>query len=272
MVADRAWRRWTGHAAAYLVLAALSAFALAPLAWLALTSVRPQAGTASGWTLQHFSALWLRSDVGRLFGNSLVVLAMALPVTLLAAIPAAYAVARLGFRGRSLVWHGAVLSRMVPPVTLLVPLFVAMSHAGLVDTRSGLAVVEAGLVLPATIILMRSFFEAVPAELEEAALIDGCSRLGTVLRIALPLTRAGIGVSAVAAAIIVWNELLLALMLTSSAASRTWPVGLRLMVGEFQLPVGELAAGGMLGLLPMLLLFALVHRGLVAAGLKAPLS
>src|SRR5690349_6542832 len=139
MVADRAWRRWTGHAAAYLVLATLAAFALAPLAWLALTSVGPQAGSAAGWTLQHYGALWLRSDVGRLFGNSLVVLAMALPLTLLAAVPAAYAMARLGFRGRGLAWHGALLARMVPPVTLLVPLFVAMSHAGLVDTCPGLA-------------------------------------------------------------------------------------------------------------------------------------
>ena len=110
---------------------------------------------------------------------------------------------------------------------------------------------------------MKGFFDAIPSELEEAARIDGASRLTAMIRVILPLVLGGLVATSVFVAIGAWNDYLFALMLTSSAGSRTWPVGLQLMVGEFQLPWGTLAAGGMLSIAPVVILFAIVKRALV---------
>jgi multiple sugar transport system permease protein len=102
-----------------------------------------------------------------------------------------------------------------------------------------------------------------PPDLEDAARIDGCTRLGALARVILPVVRNGVLATTVFVAIAAWNEFLFALMLTTSAGSRTWPVGLQLMVGEFQLPWGMLSAGGMISILPPVILFALVQRTMV---------
>jgi multiple sugar transport system permease protein len=127
----------------------------------------------------------------------------------------------------------------------------------------GLALAYSSFLLPLFIWLVKGFFDALPPDLEDAARIDGCSRLGALVRIALPLARNGILATSVFVAIAAWNEFLFALMLTTSAGSRTWPVGLQLMIGEFQLPWGALAAGGVLSIIPVVLLFALVQRTMV---------
>jgi multiple sugar transport system permease protein len=134
---------------------------------------------------------------------------------------------------------------------------------GLLDSHLGLALAYSTFLLPLCIWMLKGFFDAIPIELEEAARIDGCTRLGALFRIVLPLARPGLVATAVFVAIGAWNEFLLALMLTTSQGSRTWPVGLQLMVGEFQLPWGQLAAGGIMSILPVIAFFALVQRALV---------
>jgi len=134
---------------------------------------------------------------------------------------------------------------------------------GICDTRIGLALAYTAFLLPIFIWMMKGFFDAIPSELEEAAQIDGCTRLGAMVRVVLPLVQGGLWACAVFIGIAAWNEYLFALMLTTSSGSRTWPVGLQLMVGEFQLPWGALTAGGILSILPVLALFAIVQRSMV---------
>ena len=138
-----------------------------------------------------------------------------------------------------------------------------MRNVGLLDSRFGLALAYTTFLLPVFIWMMKGFFEGVPADLEDAARIDGASRLGAMVHIVLPLVLSGLVATAVFVAISAWNEFLFALMLTTSTGSRTWPVGLHLMVGEFQLPWGALAAGGIMSIIPVILLFAIVQRALV---------
>jgi multiple sugar transport system permease protein len=112
--------------------------------------------------------------------------------------------------------------------------------------------------------MLKGFFDAAPRELESAARIDGSTRIGAMFRIVIPIARNGLVATCVFVAIASWNEYLFALMLTTSQGSRTWPVGLQLMVGEFQLPWGMLAAGGMISIAPVIVLFAIVQRVMVA--------
>jgi multiple sugar transport system permease protein len=153
--------------------------------------------------------------------------------------------------------------RMFPAVMIIIPLFILMRGLGLLDSRFGLALAYTTFLLPVFIWMMKGFFEAVPNDLEDAARIDGASRIGAMVRVVLPLVVGGLVATAVFVAIGAWNEFLFALMLTTSTGSRTWPVGLQLMVGEFQLPWGSLAAGGIISIVPVMILFALMQRAMV---------
>jgi multiple sugar transport system permease protein len=153
---------------------------------------------------------------------------------------------------------------MFPAVLMIIPLFIVMRNVGLLDSSAGLAVAYTSFLLPLFVWMLKGFFDAAPKELESAARIDGSTRIGAMFRIVIPIARNGLVATCVFVAIAAWNEYLFALMLTTSTGSRTWPVGLQLMVGEFQLPWGMLAAGGVISIIPVIVLFALVQRVMVA--------
>jgi multiple sugar transport system permease protein len=259
-------------ACTYLLAAIIVAFCICPIVWLVLTSLKLESDivTSEGviylpsrLTLQHYAEVWSQTDFPTLFRNSLVTALTTIGICVLCGTPAAYALARQTFRGRRTLLLSLLVVRMFPAVMVIVPLFVIMRSLGLLDSNVGLALAYSSFLLPLFIWLVKGFFDALPPDLEDAARIDGCSRLGALVRIALPLARNGILATSVSVAIAAWNEFLFALMLTTSAGSRTWPVGLQLMIGEFQLPWGALAAGGVLSIIPVVLLFALVQRTMV---------
>ncbi len=214
-------------------------------------------------TLDNYVAIWTQSNLPALMWNSAVTTMFTVAICVVAGTMGAYSLSRLRFRGRENVLLFFLILRMFPVVLMVIPLFVIMKNAGLLDTRIGLALAYTAFLLPIFIWMMKGFFDAIPAELEEAAQIDGCTRLGAMLRVVLPLVQGGLWACAVFIGIAAWNEYLFALMLTTSSGSRTWPVGLQLMVGEFQLPWGALSAGGILSILPVLALFAIVQRSMV---------
>jgi len=214
-------------------------------------------------TLANYVAIWTQSNLPTLMRNSAIVTTFTVLICLAAGTLAAYSVSRARFTGRQQVLLFLLVLRMFPVVLMVIPLFVILRGAGLLDTRIGLALAYTGFLLPIFVWMMKGFFDAIPPELEEAARIDGCTRLGAMVRVVLPLVRGGLFACAVFVAIGAWNEYLFALMLTTSSGSRTWPVGLQLMVGEFQLPWGALSAGGMLSIIPVLVLFAIVQRSMV---------
>ena len=246
-------------------------FSTLPIVWLLLSSLKAEEEIVSAAvrylperiTFEHYRAVWWQSNYPALLLNSAVTTALTVAICLAAGTPAAYALSRHTYRyGRELLL-AFLLVRMVPPVLLIVPLFVLLRHAGLLDTSAGLALAHTSILLPLFVWLMKGFVDAVPEELDDAARLDGCTRLGALVRVVLPAARNGLLACTAFVAIASWNEFLFALMLTTSAGSRTWPVGLQLMVGEFQLPWGMLSAGGVLSILPVAVLFVLVQRSLV---------
>jgi multiple sugar transport system permease protein len=266
-------KRKTADRLAQFAAFLLAAFCLFPIVWLALTSLKlpEEITTARGvvwWpsalTFRHFVSVWATTDFPALFLNSLRTTGITLLLCLVLGVPAAYALSRQAFRGRRALMLGLIGLRMFPAVMMIIPLFLIMRNIGLLDTSLGLALAYASFLLPLFIWLMKGFFDALPPELEEAARIDGCTRLGAMVRVALPLARNGMAATGIFIAIAAWNEFLFALMLTSSGGSRTWPVGLQLMIGEFQMEWGILAAGGILSIIPVVILFALVQRTMVA--------
>jgi multiple sugar transport system permease protein len=264
-------RRRLGELCIWLLGLLITLFAIFPIVWALLTSLKREAAIITTVmqyiprevTFENYLAIWTRSNFPTLLVNSMVVTAITVVVCAVVGTLASYAIARCQFRGRRELMLFYLVIRMFPAVMIIIPLFILMRNVGLLDSRVGLALAYTTFLLPVFIWMMKGFFDAVPLELEDAARIDGCSRIGAMVRVILPLVVGGLVATAVFVAIGAWNEFLFALMMTTSTGSRTWPVGLQLMVGEFQLPWGTLAAGGIISIIPVVLLFALVQRALV---------
>jgi multiple sugar transport system permease protein len=152
---------------------------------------------------------------------------------------------------------------MFPPIVSIVPLFLLMNRLDLLNTRLSLALVYTSFNLPVVVWMMRGFFEEVPIELEEAALVDGMSRLGTFLRIALPLAAPGLAATAVFCLIVAWNEFLFALVLAQTDAAITLPVGIAGQVTQYEIRWGAMSAAGVLAMIPVLIFAFAAQRYLV---------
>lgn len=251
-------------------------FSILPLIWLVITSLKTEAEIVSDkltyWpeslTFQNYIDVWAQSDFPKLMLNSLVTTTYTVSICTVAGAIAAYSFSRFRFPAKGPLMLGYMVIRMFPAVLIIIPLFLVLRNLGLLDTRIGLALAYSSFLLPIFIWMMKGFFDAVPTDLEDAARIDGCTQLGAMTRVAFPLVKGGLAACAIFVAISAWNEYLFALILTSSSGSRTWPVGLQLLIGEFQLPWGLLAASGVISVMPIVILYAVVQRTLVQ-GLSA---
>lgn len=278
--APRVRRFNIGEIAIRVALAALVVFALFPILWFVYTSFRNESDIISrsasfipnGVTMDNYIRTWSQTDFPRLMFNSLVVVLWTVAISLTLGSLAAYSMSRSRFRGRGSVLSIFLSIRVIPAVLLLIPIYILMMQANLLDTRIALVLTYTTFTLPAAIWFMKGFFDSLPVDLENAARVDGCTRLGALFRIVLPLVRPGLAATAILIAIESWNDILFALLLTSSTESRTWPVGMKMLVGEFQLPWGQLAAATVLSLIPVVIAFAFAGRamieGLTAGGLK----
>jgi multiple sugar transport system permease protein len=250
----------------------LGLFAILPLLWTFYTSLRtnvdinkfPAKISLSNLSLDAYFGVWRDTNFPMLIKNSLIVSTLTVIVSLSLGTLAGYALSRSKFRGRQGVLLVYLAIRLVPGVLLLIPLYLFMNKLGLLDSYIGLVLAYTTFTLPATIWLMKGFFDSLPPDLENAARIDGCSRMGAMWRISIPLVLPGLAATGTLTAITAWNDVLFAMLLTSSDRTRTWPVGLREMIGEFQLPWDALTATSILSLLPVVIGFALVGRKMVA--------
>ena len=263
-----------------LGLFSLLLFALFPIVWTIYTSFRVEMDIIKKPTELAFSELnfnayrevWSETDFSVLIKNSLITSFLTMVMSLTLGTLAGYALSRSSFRAKETVLLVYLLVRVIPGVLLLIPIFLLMQRLNLLDTHFGLALAYTTFTLPAAVWLMKGFFDGLPIDLENAARVDGCSRLGALWRVVLPLVLPGMAATATLVAIEAWNDVLFALMLTSSIDARTWPVGMKLLIGEFQLPWGQLTATAVLSLLPVVLGFSLAGRhmvaGLTAGGVK----
>jgi len=259
---------WTTH---YLLISVYVLFALFPLFWLVKVALTPNDLLYSEgvrlWpsrtSLEHFVFVLSHSEFPLFFRNSLIVSGATSAVSTLLASAAGYALSRFVFRGKSLLVALMLITQMFPLVMLVAPMFRLLVPLGLVNTLTGLIVVYTAFNVPFATFLMQSFFDAIPRDLEEAAMIDGTTRFGAFRRIILPLTLPGLAATAGFVFTAAWSELLFALMLNSSARASTFPVGLLSFVSKFSVDFGQMMAAGVLALIPACLFFMLIQRYLV---------
>ena len=258
-----------------LPVLAILALALLPFAWMILTSVKPTPELAE-WpirylpreaTLDHYRQLLQRTSFAGNLLDSLIVATGAALLGLGVSIPAAYAFSRFRFRGRRALMTGFLTVNMFPIVLLIIPLFLVMRAFGLLDTYLGVVLGHSTFAIPFAIWMLTSYFSTVPVELDEAATIDGATRLEAIRHVILPLVMPGVVTAGIYIFITSWNEYLFALMLSGQNV-RTVTVALQLFIGEFTIQWGLLTAGGTLIAIPVTVLFLLVQRRLVG-GLTA---
>jgi ABC-type glycerol-3-phosphate transport system permease component len=250
---------------------ALMALVLAPFYWIVSSSIKiPQEIIArnptllpQSFTTEHYEKLLNASEFPTYLRNSLVVALGTMAITVGLSTPAAYGLYRMRFPGRKMLFRIILVTYAFPGVLLLVPLYDMMSRLGLVDRLLALIIVDVTLAAPFAVWMLQAFFRTIPEELEEAAALDGATRLGVIVRILLPLAAPGVASIATFAFISSWTEYIFASILILSEANRTVPVGLAGIIGQYQVDWGLLLAGATVTALPVMVLFGLVGRNFV---------
>ena len=276
MVGQSKFRRTLNAIGLYGAVFAYVAFALLPIYWTIKISVTPENLLYSEgiklWpshmTLKNYQTVLAASDFPRYFLNSLIVsISTALIVTAVASL-AGYALSRFRFRGKAWVSLILLLTQTFPLVMVIPPIFRIMGQLGLTDNLYGLIVIYTAFNIAFATFLMQSFFDGVPKDLEEAAMIDGCTRVMALRRIILPLTLPGMGATVAFVFTAAWSELLFALMLINSEDQKTFSVGLLTFIGKFAVDWGQMMAASVMALIPVCIFFAFLQRYLVT-GLTA---
>jgi multiple sugar transport system permease protein len=251
-----------------------------PAVWILFTSLKQESELVQkpitwwphGPTLENYVRAFADQPLLTYLKNSILVASGATLLSLVVSAFAAYAIARLNLKYRQLILTCIVASSMFPLVTLLVPIFETMRALGWLNTYAALIFPYVVLNLPVCTLVLVSFFQSIPKDLENAAMIDGCTRMGALVRVVVPLAAPGVFTAGILAFVNSWDEFLLALSLNSSPAVRTLPVGIALYQGEFTFPWPIISAALIVSIVPIALLIAAFQErvvgGLTQGGLK----
>jgi len=268
--------KWAGNA----LLVVMLVWTLVPFYWMLATSLKKDK-EIYGFeatlvprqpTLQNYVRLFDKTPFVKYLRNSTIVSIGNTVASLILATLGAYALARLRFPGRGLIARGLVFTYLVPPALLFIPLFAVMSTLRLVDTHHGLILAYLGFSVPFCTWLLMGYFRSVPVELEEAALVDGCTRLSSLVRVILPMSLPALAVVAFFSFTQSWNEFLYANVFVNSVEVRTVTTGLTLFIVEDVFFWGPMMGASFLSALPPLLLYLVFQRwvvkGLTLGGVK----
>jgi multiple sugar transport system permease protein len=283
-------RRGTGDLAEWLLggpvvwvgLVLLTLFALGPFIWVFLSSFKTRAelyATPLVYLPQQLTPVnyvdaWTSklTPFSRFFANSLWVSSVTMVATTAISILAGYALARFRFVGRDIFLLVFLATQMFPAVLLIAPLLSQWHALGLIDTYQALIYSNFSFTVPFTVWMLVGYFDSIPRELEESAMMDGCGRFGALCRVILPLAAPGIAATAIFAFVSSWSELLFAITFTSQTEMRTLSAGLLYMVGQYEIQWGQLSAGVIISTVPIAILFTFLQRhlirGLTAGALK----
>lgn len=254
----------------YIPLIILIIFAVFPYLWTFLTSIKTDKELFSSTlryfpkypTLENYKVLFNKTNFMKNMVNSFIVAGITSIVSLFVSVLAAYAFARYDFKGKMIFMVSFLLINMFPSVLLLAPLFRIMRKLGLLYTPYSLMIAYSTFTIPFSVWLLTGYIKDLPISLEEAAMVDGCTRLQAFFKITLPLTIPGIIATGIYIFITAWNEFIFALMFTNEA-SRTLPVALQSFIGQFEIQWGLLTAGGVITTIPVVILFMFIQRKLV---------
>lgn len=262
-------RLWLKYALVFVALL----MTLAPVYWMLTISLKSeveQFAVPPRWfdftpTLSHYREAFVERSFGQYLLTSVVVAVLSTACAMVIGTLAAYALARFRLPqrldARLSLW--ILSTRMFPPIVTAVPLFLMMRDVRLLNTKASLVIVYTAFNLPFVVWMMRGFFREIPREIEEAAMVDGDSRLGALRRVLLPLVAPGLAATAVFCLIISWNEFLFALVLTQTDAAMTLPVGIAGRVTQYEIKWGVMSAAGVVAMIPILVFALAVQRYLV---------
>ncbi len=262
---------------AILLLATL--LALVPSVFMVLTALKSQeeytvnkVGPPHAPVLDHFRDLILHSPLFAWMGNSVILATGAVLVGTAVSCLGAYAIARMRFKGRSLLFSVSAALMAVPPVVMIVPLFVLYTQLDLISTYHGTILIYAGLITPFSVYLLTTFFRTLPGELFESARMDGAGELLILWRIVLPLSRPALLTLALVNGLYVWNDLLIAVIFLQDDAKRTLMAGISVFQGRYEAQIPLTMAGMVIASAPMVILYILFQRsfirGLMAGAIK----
>lgn len=256
----------------YLILLAAVIWTLFPFYWTFITSLKSSAEIAAKpityWPVhvitENYSNAWKTGGFSRYFLNSLKVSLISTVFTVLFATMDGYALARYKYKGKNAFLLILLCTQFFPTSMLIIPLFKIYNMTHLINNHMSLILTYTAFHIPFNAALMRSFISGIPATLEKAARVDGCNRLQAVTHILMPLLLPGIAAVSAYSFISSWNEYLYALMFMSSDSKYTIPVGLSMTIGEYSINYGQLCAGSVIALLPILIMFAYVQKYMVS--------
>jgi ABC-type glycerol-3-phosphate transport system permease component len=260
-------------AGAKTALAAIALMILAtafPLYWTLVSSLTPDSQllepariVPSGVTLDHYILLFRERDFLTPIRNSLVVAGMTTLLCVTLGSLCAYALARLQFRGKTAILAFVLAVSMFPQITIVSPLYLLLRTLGLINTFPGLVLPYLTFAMPLTVWLLVGFFQQLPRELEEAAMVDGASRVRALLAVVLPLAAPGLATTAIITFIYCWNEFLFALSFTVGPDRQTVPVAIAMFRGQYQVPWGQILAATVVATAPVALLVLAFQRSIV---------
>lgn len=269
-----------GRALRLLVGLVLLTNGLFPALWILFTSLKTEAELTAKpitwWphlpTVGNYVRAFTDQPLLLFLFNSVMVALLSTMLTLFVSVLAAYALARLNIRGRDIILSAIIAVSTFPLVTLLVPLFEIMRALGLLNTWVALILPYTVLSLPVCTLILVSFFEGIPRDLENSAMIDGCTRIGALFKVVVPLAAPGVFTAGILAFVNSWDEFLLALSFNSNPKLRTLPVGITLYQGEFAFPWPVISAALIVGIVPVAILIVIfqerVVSGLTSGGMK----
>ena len=258
-----------------LAVALTLVFSLLPFAWMVLTSFKSESQVTAippVWLptggLRFYRIAIVDYGLFTFIGNSVLVAGATVLVNLLLATPAGYALSRLPVPGRRAWLALLLIVSMFPQVVIVGPVWEILRSLGLLNTYAGLVIPYVALTLPLSVWILASFFRDLPPELEESAKVDGCTGLGALCRVVLPVAVPGLFTAAILVFIYAWNEFFFALVVMTDPGRQTLPVGIALFQGEYTVPWGEMAAASTVATLPLVGL-VLVFQKRIVSGLSA---
>lgn len=264
------------HIVCAVILLIMVIICIYPIVWMFFGSMKDKAefytniwGLPKQIHLDNYIAAWKNADLGRRFINSLIVTLGSMCIMIPVTSCAAYAVARLNFKGKNLIYMYLLLGIMIPAGVLGIPTFTVAMKMGLLNSHLGLMLIYAAQNIAMGMFIMRGFFISLPRELEEAAMIDGCSRFGCFVRIIVPLARAGVATQVIFNGLTIWNDYFMANIMITKDELRTLPLSIANFVGKHSTNYPELFAMLTMATIPVIIVFVLSQKSFiegVAAG------
>ncbi len=263
----------------YIILITMTIIVIYPLLWLLFTALKTQKElTFNTWGLplkpqfMNFYIAWTRSKMGNFMRNSIVTSAVTVLLTVVACVPLSFVLSRFQFRFKKILYFIIISGMMIPINSAIIPLYILANNFKMMNNLMALGLIYGAFRIPISVFILEGFMGTIPRELEECSHIDGCGILKMLWHIAIPLSRDTIVTISILAVLSSWNELMVAMLLTSKQATKTLPIGLMGFISEYAAEYTQLCAGIMIAIIPNIIFYIFaqekIQKGMTAGAIK----